>query len=122
MAIRGKARRKISVLGRTFYWWVSQEKQRLLHIASPDKKFLVAIGLDDASYLKEHALPENEEQKPLPEDIGPSPLWEGSGERITPRYIRQVILWYLSPEELAKERWRERMRTKGKKGPGSPIP
>jgi hypothetical protein len=110
MGIALKGRRKLIVDGRPFVWHVRVDDDSadlVLHVASADKHFLVRYHLgqpEDTRYLTV---------------IGPEfsgvvrtegihrfftcPRWEFESGTITPRSVRELILWSLADTEPRNE-------------------
>ena len=103
MGVALKGRRKLIVNGRPFVWHVREDDDSsdlVLHVASADKHFLV-----------QYHLSQPEETRFLivigPEFTGVArsdgtfrrftcPRWESESATITPRSVRDLILWSLT--------------------------
>jgi hypothetical protein len=99
MGIAKKRRKKISVEGRIYLWWVQDDRDSndmVLHVASEDKAFLVKYHLNQPEHTR-HIIIMGRRFAGVPEAGGPwvrvlCPLWEDAGI-IRPSAIRRLIDW-----------------------------
>jgi hypothetical protein len=105
MAIATKYRRRISVKGRNFLWYVREDDDEFylptLHVISEDKRFIVAYLLNQCDTTR-HLVVKGHEFPGLPEaghcwKRALCPRWE-IGSTITPASVRQLIEWCFDPD------------------------
>jgi hypothetical protein len=105
MAIATKHKRKISVNGRNFLWYVRDDYDDfflpILHVISEDKRFIVEYYLKQCDTTR-HLVIKGQEFPGLPEaghcwKRALCPRWE-IGPTVTPASVRQLIEWCFDPD------------------------
>jgi hypothetical protein len=99
MGIAKKRRKKIIVEGRTYLWWVQDDRDSndmVLHVASQDKAFLVQYHLNQPEHTR-HLIILGRTFAGVPDAGGPwvrvlCPCWETAGA-IRPSAVQQLIDW-----------------------------
>jgi|SRR5688572_8838455 len=109
MAISGKGKRKLTVLGREFLWYVSTSDEGdgpCLHVVSPDRKtaFAYGLGRSDASqrlYVTGTEFRGTTQPRPLYRHFRCPRFCPG--DSVTPRQVRDLLEWALCPEPFPQE-------------------